>query len=175
MAQQLTLCCLDSGRNVMKSDFFLASPRHQKGTFEVVGTSGTKDDEAVLGKESASFHGVLKNQLQVGDEVAIKPGKSTLEYRGPPVPVTDMVYVCNGLGVMPMLNQVKELLTVQSSSVKTLSVIWINEKPGEFFKLAYDQLEDEFYKHNKKLDVSCCLEEDVYAGSLGVNEDVVSR
>lgn len=85
-----------------------------------------------------------------------------------------MVYVCNGLGVLPMLNQVKELALTASSSVKTMSVVWINESPAEFFPLAYGDLEALFYKHNKKLDVSCCLESDVYAGSLGANDDVVS-
>lgn len=81
MAQPLTLCCLSSTRDVMKSSFHPSTPRHQAGHFSIVGTRGGKDDEAVLGKETAGFHKVLKEQLQPGDEVAIKPGKQTLEYR----------------------------------------------------------------------------------------------
>ena len=78
MAQQLTLCCLDAGSNVAKSDFFVSSARHVAGKFEIVATRGAKKDEAVLGRESAAFHSVLYEQMEVGDEVAIKPGKSTL-------------------------------------------------------------------------------------------------
>eukprot|EP00519_Triparma_laevis_P001720 CAMPEP_0182510064 /NCGR_PEP_ID=MMETSP1321-20130603/27930_1 /TAXON_ID=91990 /ORGANISM="Bolidomonas sp., Strain RCC1657" /LENGTH=457 /DNA_ID=CAMNT_0024716467 /DNA_START=143 /DNA_END=1513 /DNA_ORIENTATION=- len=174
MAQQLTLCCLDAGSNVAKSDFFVSSARHVAGKFEIVATRGAKKDEAVLGRESAAFHSVLYEQMEVGDEVAIKPGKSTLEYRGQDLPVTDMVYLCNGLGVVPIINQVKELVGVQSSTVQTLSVVWINEKPEEFYKGAYNELEDEFYKYNKKLDVSCCLANDVYAGAMSDNEEIVT-
>jgi len=174
MAQQLTLCCLDGSNNVRKSDFFVSSARHVGGKFEIIATRGAKKDEAVLGRESAAFHSVLYEQMELGDEVAIKPGKSTLEYRGQDLPVTDMVYLCNGLGVVPIINQVKELVGVQSSTVKTLSVVWINEKADEFYKGAYNELEDEFYKYNKQLDVSCCLENDVYSGSMSDNEEIVA-
>ena len=83
------------------------------------------------------------------------------------------VLVCSGLGVVPMINQVKEVLRSRKSTVKTVSVVWINEKAEEF-TVAYDELEREFYKYNKKLEVSCCLEEDLYSGVLGDNEEFSS-
>ncbi|GMH59758.1 hypothetical protein TrRE_jg4552 [Triparma retinervis] len=172
MAQKVNLCCLDKGDNVVRGGFHLANPRHEEGRFKVVGTKGTREDEGVWGKEKASLDRTLWEEVQVGDEVAIKPGKRTLEYRGQALPVTDMVYVCNGLGVVPMIGQAREVLNAQASSVKTCTVVWINERPGQFYQEAYKELEDEFYKHNRRLDVSCCLERDVYGGNLGENGEI---
>ena len=45
--------------------------------------------------------------LSVRNIAAAAKHLSLTPRRGPDVPVTDMVYVCNGLGVLPMLNQVK--------------------------------------------------------------------
>ncbi|GMI41875.1 hypothetical protein TrCOL_g338 [Triparma columacea] len=172
MAQQVKVCCLDGGDNVVKGNFYPSSPRHTKGHFEIVGTKGTPEDGGVWGKEKADLDRTMWEEIDVGDEVAIKPGKSTLEYRGEALPVTDIVYICNGLGVIPMIGQLTEVLNSPSSSVSTCTVVWVNERSSEFYGPAYKELEDEFYKHNRKLDVSCCLERDVYGGSLGENEEV---
>ena len=47
-------------------------------------------------------------------------------------------------------------------------------RSNEFYKQAYSKLEDEFYKHNRKLDVSCCIEKDVYSGNMGDNSEIAA-
>lgn len=99
---------------------------------------------------------VLRNELQPGDEVAIKPGKSHLTYHGQHVPVTDMVYLAAGLGVVPVLDQIRAIAPRGASSVDTASVVWLNERRRDF-DLAMDDLEAEYMKHPTKLAVSCVL------------------
>ena len=101
---------------------------------------------------------MLRNELQPGDEVAIKPGKSTLTYRGEHVPVTDMVYIASGLGIVPIVDQVKAIMPKGSSSVKVTSVVWINDQRSDF-DLAMEELEKEYLKHSTKLAVSCILDD----------------
>ena len=101
---------------------------------------------------------VLRDELRPGDEVAIKPGKHHLAYNGKHVPVTDMVYVASGLGVVPVLDQVKATLPRGSSSVKTSSIVWLNSD-RETFDLAMDDLEKEYLKFPSKLAVSCILDD----------------
>lgn len=101
---------------------------------------------------------MLRDELRPGDEVAIKPGKHRLAYNGKHVPVTDTVYLASGLGIVPVLDQVRATLPRGSSSVKTSSVVWINDE-RETFDLAMDALEGEYLKHPSKLAVSCILED----------------
>ena len=112
---------------------------------------------------------MLENELKIGDEVAIRPGSNTLQYQGQYLPVTDMVFLVYGSGVVPIIDQVKSILPSRSStSVKNISVIWVNGDSTSF-DLAFGQLEREFYKYNTKLDVSCCLES-VLSSDKGLEE-----
>ena len=113
---------------------------------------------------------VLRNELGTGDEVAIKPGKSHLAYNGKHAPVTDMVYVASGLGLVPIIDQIKAILPKGSSSVKVASVVWMNDKRGDF-DLAMDDLEAEYMKHPSKLAVSCIMD-DVTKNPLEGNKEV---
>lgn len=106
---------------------------------------------------------ILCNELRLGDEVAIKPGKSHLTYQGQHVPVTDMVYLADGLGVVPVLDQIRAITPRGASSVDTASVVWLNERRGDF-DLAMDDLEAEYMKHPTKLAVSCVLLDTVEGG-----------
>lgn len=56
-----------------------------------------------------------------GDEVAVKPGRDGLVYNGPYSPITDLVLFATGLGVVPMLQMVNELLPSRDSSVSSAS------------------------------------------------------
>lgn len=113
---------------------------------------------------------VLRNELRPGDEVAIKPGKSHLTYNGKHVPVTDMVYVAYGLGIIPILDQVRAILPKGSSSVKVSSVTWFNDNRRDF-DIAMDDLEKEYMKNPNKLAVSCIME-DVLNNPLEGNKEV---
>eukprot|EP00816_Leptocylindrus_hargravesii_P011949 CAMPEP_0196824100 /NCGR_PEP_ID=MMETSP1362-20130617/90414_1 /TAXON_ID=163516 /ORGANISM="Leptocylindrus danicus, Strain CCMP1856" /LENGTH=450 /DNA_ID=CAMNT_0042204235 /DNA_START=138 /DNA_END=1490 /DNA_ORIENTATION=- len=162
LGQQVSMCCLDAEQNVAKGDFYPFSPRFQTGKFSIVvpKCGGDVDKlEASIGADRSNFAQVIQNDLSIGDEIALKPGPTTLEYRGQYLPVTDMLYFVSDTGVVPILEQVKAVLPSGTSSVKNVNVVWVNKK-SEQFELAYDQLEEEFFKFNTKLEVGCCLVDD---------------
>jgi len=113
---------------------------------------------------------VLRGELEPGDEVAIRPGKSHLLYQGKHAPVTDMVYLASGLGIVPILDQIRAITPKGSSSVKVSSVTWFNNN-REDFDLAMDELEAEYMKHPTKLAVSCIMD-DVASNPLEGNKEV---
>ena len=113
---------------------------------------------------------VLRSELRPGDEVAIKPGKSHLTYHGKHVPVTDMVYLASGLGIVPILDQIKAITPRGASSVKVATVTWVNGNRDDF-DLAMDDLEAEYMKHPTKLAVSCIMD-DVERNPLEGNREV---
>jgi len=108
--------------------------------------------------------------VEVGDEIALKPGAQTLQYRGQYLPVTDMVYFASGIGIVPVIEQVKAVLPSGSSSVKAVSVVWVNKNENDF-DVAVSILEEEYFKYSTKLAVSCIVD-DVRKNSLGKNQDI---
>lgn len=56
----------------------------------------------------------------------MRPGREKLVYRGAYSPITDLVLIATGLGVVPMIQMVKELLPSRYSTVTAAS----GEKPG---------------------------------------------
>lgn len=113
---------------------------------------------------------VLKQDLKVGDEVALKPGKNRLEYRGQYLPVTDMVYFACGTGIVPVMDQVRMVLpSSAASSVESVTVVWVNESTRDFDVTA-EQLEKEYNKHSSKLAVSCIVD-DLTKGQKALSEN----
>ena len=51
----------------------------------------------------------------------MKPGREGLVYGGPDQPITDLVLIATGVGVVPMVQMVNELLPSSSSSVASAS------------------------------------------------------
>lgn len=91
--------------------------------------------------------------------MALKPGDNRLEYRGQYLPVTDMLYVACGTGIAPVMDQVRAVLPDDvSSSVKSVTVVWINESTRDFDVTA-DQLEKVYLKYSNKLAVSCIVDD----------------
>lgn len=116
----------------------------------------------------------MKQDLKVGDEVALKPGANRLSYRGQYLPVTDMVYVACGTGIVPVLDQVRMILpSDSSSSVTSVTVVWINENTNDF-DVTSNQLEREYFKYNTKLAVSCIVDDMAIKGeaSMDDNEEI---
>ena len=114
---------------------------------------------------------VLRDELRPGDEVAIRPGKTHLSYRGKHVPVTDMVYLAWGLGIVPVLDQVRAITPKGSSSVEVSSVTWFNDNRDDF-DLAMDDLEEEYMKYPGKLAVSCIMDDVLNAHPMEGNKEV---
>jgi len=170
LGQKLTLCSLDENNRVQKGDFYVSSPRANKGSFSLV--APLEDMEEQIGKSNAKFVAMLEKEVKIGDEIAIKPGPKSLEYRGQYLPVTDLVFMVYGAGVVPIVDQVKSVLPKSSStSVRSVSVVWVNEDPSSF-DLAFSQLEREFYKYSTKLEVSCCVEDVKSANTLAGFDDI---
>jgi ferredoxin-NADP reductase len=115
---------------------------------------------------------VLKADLKVGDEIAIKPGDRRLEYRGVHFPVTDMVYLASGTGIVPILEQVRAVLPNGQSSVKSVTVVWMDEDANNFDVIA-DQLEREYNKYTTKLAVACVVD-NMRVNSLADNSGIVN-
>jgi len=162
LGQQISLCCLDSNENVAKGDFYPYQPEPQipTGSFSILAPNhpSPHDNELAVGRDTANFCRVLKQDMRVGDEIAIKPGSRKLHYKGQYLPVTDMVYVCFGVGVVPVLEQVRAVLPKGSSSVNVVTVVWINHNAKEFDVNA-ELLEKEYMKYKTKLAVLCIVED----------------
>mmetsp|Transcript_23460 Transcript_23460/g.49097 ORF Transcript_23460/g.49097 Transcript_23460/m.49097 type:complete len:515 (+) Transcript_23460:141-1685(+) len=178
LGQELDFCCLSSTDEICTGSFY---------PYGGSGGGGGKDGKDGGGKAagvvrivvpndkegeegSSKFMEVLRNELRPGDEVAIKPGKHHLTYSGKHVPVTDMVYLASGLGIVPVLDQIKATLPRGASSVKTSSVVWLNDD-RDTFDLAMDDLEGEYLKYPSKLAVSCILD-DVVKNPMEGNKEV---
>lgn len=171
LGQQVQLCCLDDEGNVAKGNFFTYSPRSTMGMFSIVAPNKSpSENKFAVGKDRANFARVLKDDMKVGDEVALKPGSRKLEYRGQYLPVTDMVYVASGPGVVPVIEQAKAVLPSGTSSVKGVSVIWINDDVKDF-DLAVSQLESEYFKYSSKLAVSCIVD-DIRKNAMEENPEI---
>lgn len=183
LGQQLEFCCLSSSDDICTGSFYpFDGTGEKKDGSGKKGGSGKKDgsgagsvkvvvpyDKAV-DEGNSKFMEILRNELQPGDEVAIKPGKSHLVYQGKHVPVTDMVYLASGLGIIPILDQIKAITPKGSSSVKVSSVTWFNNNRDDF-DLAMDDLEAEYMKNPSKLAVSCIMD-DVVKNPLDGNKEV---
>jgi hypothetical protein len=162
LGQTISLCCLDDNDTVIQAEFFPFQLHRsiQPGTFSILvpdpesslTSSILRDDEFL--ERQIVFARVIQG-LKVGDEVALQPGSHRLYYEGPPVPVTNIVYVAVGTGIVPVLDQLRTVLPNSSlTSVQSATVVWINTEPDDFDIIA-DVLEKEYYKYSRKLSVSC--------------------
>ena len=108
----------------------------------------------------------------MGDEVAVQPGPRKLAYKGQYLPVTEMVYIACGVGIVPVIEQVRAVLPSGSSSVENVSVVWINEDTKDF-DVTSEQLEKEYFKYSTKLAVSCIVE-NLRKNGIEANEEIVA-
>lgn len=114
---------------------------------------------------------MLKGELDIGDEIAIKPGGVSLEYRGQYLPVKEMVFLSSGEGIVPVLEQVRAVLPEGSSSVQLVSVLWLCGNTKDF-DIADTQLEAEYRKYPSKLAVTC-VDDDIRNSKMEDNKDIV--
>ena len=152
---------MDNGSKVAKGEFYEYKPDRitKPGRFSILAPNKSpEENKAAVGADTANFVRVLKQDMKVGDEIALKPGASKLDYKGQYLPVTDMVYIALGTGIVPVLEQVRAVLPSGSSTVNSVAVAWINEETKEFDVNA-DLLEKEYYRYRKKMAVSCIVED----------------
>lgn len=156
LGQQITMCCLDNDDSVVQGDFFPYSPRKERGKVSILLPEGSDAEEnaALLGSATSNFARALATDIIEGDEVAIKPGKCHLEYRGQYLPVNEMIFLAHGMGIAPVVEEVRAVLPNGSSSVELASVVWFDENVRNF-DIAEKQLESEYKKYPSKLAVTC--------------------
>lgn len=160
LGQQITMMCLDNDSNIARGDFypFYTSRSPKPGVFSILVPNKPHEvNVRMIGLDAANFARVVKQEMKVGDELALKPGSNRLSYRGQYLPVTDMVYIACGTGIVPVLDQVRAVLPSSASSVTTVNVVWINEHTRDF-DVTSEILEKEYYKYSTKLAVSCIVD-----------------
>eukprot|EP01084_Bolivina_argentea_P259793 438512_1 len=170
LGQEVDLCRMDGDYDVLYGRAPLLSQRGARGRLEVVASSPKGIDS--LGMDGAVGLGRLLDGLALGDEVAIRPGRSPLHDSPPAGPVSEIVMIASGLGIVSMLSLAQDLLPAGESSVKAMNVIWLNEKEEDFS--LYPELEDLYYRFHHKLDVNCIIEGDLYGNHLEANYEVTS-
>jgi hypothetical protein len=173
LGQELELCCLDNNDNVANGKFYVYQPKTTTptGSFSLLIPNYKKDNTKALGKENANFARVLRQDIKVGDEIALRPGASKLDYRGQYLPVTDIVYICFGVGIVPVLDQVRAVLPTGSSSVSSVTVVWINDETNDFDVNA-ELLEKEYFKYSDKMAASCIVDNVEALPSLGDSAEI---
>jgi hypothetical protein len=178
----ISLSCLDGDGNVAQAEFFPFQPKRKSklGTFSILvpdpdsvpsSTIRTikSDGSALVGSfnslndaEQANLARVIKDEIEVGDEIALQPGSSRLEYKGRHLPVTNIVYIAAGTGIAPVLDQVRAVVPDSAAStVESANVVWINNAANDFDLIA-EILEREYYKYSRKLAVTCVVVDDLH-------------
>lgn len=170
LGQNVALCSLDNHDNVVQGEFYPYSKRNLQGKLSILLPAGD-DVETELGRDRSNFAKVLKEELQVGDEIAMKLGDVGLTYRGQFLPVKEMVFITAGDGVIPAIDQVRTVLPEGASSVQLASVLWCC-KDTKDFDIADKELETEYKKYPSKLAVTC-VDDDFQGSDMKDNEDIV--
>jgi hypothetical protein len=187
LGQTVSLSCLDSEKNAVQAEFFPFQPdrKVKPGSFSLLlpgpftlptamsTSNGSVSELSNLNDaQQTNLIQVLQNDMRAGDEIAIQPGSARLEYLGQHLPVTDIVYIAEGTGIAPVLDQVRAVLPEMSgSSVESVTVIWINSAV-EDFDVTAELLEKEYNKYNKKLAVFCVLDDFEGRTDLAENKEI---
>lgn len=188
MGQILTVCGLDRDDKAAQAEFypFPLDRKSKAGSFSILvpdpdtvsmAFSTATDSIGAMNDcndaQQAHVVRLLQNDMGVGDEIAIKPGRSRLDYTGRLVPVTEIVYFAAGTGIAPVLDQVRALLPESpASTVESVSVVWINDAANDF-DVTTNLLEKEYNKFSQKLAVSCIVDNLRERSSLSDNKEIL--
>jgi hypothetical protein len=107
-----------------------------------------------------SHHPSLRRWLQL----AAKPSEGRLDYKGEYLPVSDLHCIASGLGSIPAVEIIRELLPGSASSIERANFVWVNEDESQF--VLYQDVEKLWYKYSRNLDISCVLEKDCFGAGL---------
>ena len=105
-----------------------------------------------------SFSQIKNNEIVAvtGDEIAVKAGACKFAYARSE-PIFGMQCFANELGIVPVLALLQDVLPTGRSSLQFADVYWGNRLQEQF--MLYPQLESLFFKFNKKLEVSCVIDD----------------
>ena len=97
-------------------------------------------------------------------QLAAKPSEGRLDYKGEYLPVSDLHCIASGLGSIPAVEIIRELLPGSASSIERANFVWVNEDESQF--VLYQDVEKLWYKYSRNLDISCVLEKDCFGAGL---------
>jgi hypothetical protein len=172
LGQTITVSCEDSSGRTTEADFYPFNST-VAGEFSLLVPPSqhvTYDDDDVVWSEKGietnelkASHVVrmLQHERSVGDKIGIRPGPVKLQYQGQYLPVTNMLYVAAGTGIVPVLDQVQSIFEDAEKSLSRfngISVVWINENVDQFDG-CLDILEQLYEKHKSRLSVTCVVED----------------
>lgn len=124
---QLLLCTVDAKGRTLKEGFFLASPPEALGYFDIVCKSGRQVPNDLSGLPLALQF------LQEGEELAVKCGAKRLVLpRGDATSIAALSVLTSGMGILPTLQLLREVLSDARSSVQLVEVVWINDSKRDF-------------------------------------------
>lgn len=167
LGQELTVMCLDDKNRPVRANFPLASNRRDpSGTVEIVVPAGARRTRrAAIGALTSEQLTVIKalDRLAVGGEAAVRAGRKAFDYKGSYLPITSFQCFVEELGAISILQLLQESLRRGQSTVETADVFCVSADEEDF--ALYDRLEDLYYKFNRKMTLSCVLDEQLHKGA----------
>uniref|UniRef100_A0A7S2FHA9 FAD-binding FR-type domain-containing protein n=1 Tax=Florenciella parvula TaxID=236787 RepID=A0A7S2FHA9_9STRA len=177
LGQALSLIGIDEANRVLKVHMIPATPRLMAGSFDLILPDEDIETKAQASRSLTASNaeeegfGAMVQTMELGEQIAAKPGDERLTYDGY-LPIDDVHCIASGLGIVPALGLLNELLPSRASSVETANLVWVNEDEGDFVN--YVDMENVWYKFSKKLDVSCVLDNDTFGSELWENEAFIA-
>merc|ERR1711998_707706 len=153
IGQEVVLCTVDSQNNVHKGPYFPTSSVDAQGYFDII-VRREKDSSS-----TDKFSKALET-LAIEDEIAFMTGKNKLNYIGNDDTITHISIVASSMGIVPVIQVVRGILSDSDSSVESVDLLWINEDKGDFF--CNREVEKLEYRYFERLFINRVLESDLY-------------
>ena len=157
---------MDSQNNVHKGPYFPTSSVDAQGYFDII-VRREKDSSS-----TDKFSKALET-LAIEDEIAFKTGKNKLNYIGNDDTITHISIVASSMGIVPVIQIVRGILSDSDSSVESVDLLWINEDKGDFF--CNREVEKLEYRYFERLFINRVLESDLYGRDLSKVDEVMNQ
>jgi len=151
MGETMLLMVVAQDGEVHRAEVIPSSQRAKMGAFDIVLNKDEND------APTTAFAAML-DVMEVGEKVAARAGTNKMaSFRGPPgVPVTKLHCIMSGLGALPTLEILRELLRGRESSIEQANFVWVNAREKDFVQ--YSEVEKLWNRKSKVLDVACVLD-----------------
>lgn len=120
---KIILCTSNSKGSPVKEALYPISSPFSKSTFEVVMPSTETDSSSIFNSLS---------KLSLGDEIAFKLGKNSLNYSGSETPIQSLTMIASGTGIVPLIQLLRRLFTNSNYNIDRCELLWINSKKEDF-------------------------------------------
>ena len=167
ICEQITLCTVDSENRVFKEPFFPVSSLDAQGYFDII---ARRDRES---SSSADKFTKALDTLALQDEIAFKTGRNKLNYIGNDDTITQISIVASSMGIVPVIQIIRGILSDPESSVESVDLLWINEDKGDFF--CNREIEKLEYRYFERLAINRVLETDLYGRDLSKVSEVMDQ